>query len=102
MSKFYCKSCKNQFNEKNRLPLILPCNHTYCKSCLNKYKNKNLFFCKKCNKNIILSNNNLKPNQKILKKLQDKSNVKSNYSSINENEEGEEEQEDEEENEEGE
>ena len=94
MSKQDCEKCKNQYNQKNRLPLILPCNHTYCKSCLNKYKNKNLFFCQKCNKNIILSNNNLKPNQKILKKLQtklpDKSNVKSNNLSINENDEEEE------------
>ena len=109
MSKLYCDNCKNQYNEKNRLPLILPCNHTICKSCLNKHKKKNIFFCKQCNKNIILPNNNLKPNQKILKKLgikyqdKDTSNNKSNSSSNNENEEGEEEeQEEDEENEEGE
>ena len=109
MSKLYCDYCKNQYNEKNRLPLILPCNHNICKSCLNKHKKKNIFFCYQCNKKIILPNNNLKPNQKILKKLgikyQDKdiSNNKSNLSSNNENEEGEEEeQEEDEENEDGE
>ena len=100
MSKLFCDNCKNQYNEKNNLPLTLPCNHIICKSCLNNHKNKNIYFCKKCNKNIILSNNNIKPNQKILKylqtKIQDKSNSQSIYSSKNENEEEEEEEDNEE------
>ena len=116
MSKLYCENCRNQYNDKNNLPLNLPCNHNICKSCLNKNRNKNLYFCKQCNRNLILSSN-VKPNQKILKKLhlkyqnQNKSKIynnQSNNSSNNENEEDEEqeeeneEQEQEEENEEGE
>ena len=114
MSNLFCDYCKKSYNDKNNIPLTLPCNHTVCKSCLYKKKNKNIFFCKKCNRNIILSSN-LKPNKKILKQLQlkyqnqNKSKInQSNYSSNNENEEEEEqeeeneEQEQEEENEEGE
>ena len=103
MSKLNCNICKNKYNEKNNLPLTLPCNHIICKSCLNRQKNKNIYFCKKCNKNILLSKNNIKPNQIILKNLQmqsqDNSNDNQNIYSSKE-EEGEEEQD--EENEEGE
>ena len=77
--------------------MVLPCNHTVCKNCLSKKKKENIFFCKRCNKNVILSNN-IKPNKKILQKLLEKNNQ--NYSSQNENEENEEEGEEQEEQEE--
>lgn len=102
MSKLNCDYCKNIYNENNNLPLILPCNHTICKSCLNSHKNKNIFYCKKCNKNVIISKHNLKPNNKILNylqfQLQDKSN--NNQSELSSKEENEEEEDQEEEGEE--
>ena len=100
MSKLYCELCRNQYNDNRRMPIILPCNHVFCKNCLGKKKNKNIFFCQKCNKNVVLTN--LRPNQKILKKLKEKN--RENYSSQNENEENEdnEDQEEQEEEEEGE
>ena len=88
MSKLYCELCRNQYNDNKRMPIILPCNHVFCKHCLGKKKNKNIFFCQKCNKNVILTN--LRPNQKILKKLKEKNREnRDNYSSQNENEENE-------------
>ena len=108
MSKLNCYNCKNQYNEKNHLPFILPCNHVVCSSCLKNHKNKNLYFCQRCNKNLILSNTNLKLDKKILKKLhiklKNRSTNKSYFSTKygNEEEEEEEDKEDGEENEEGE
>ena len=105
MPKLYCELCRNQYNDNKRMPIILPCNHVFCKNCLGKKKVKNIFFCPKCNKNVVLTN--LRPNQKILKKLKEKNREnKENYSSQNENEENEdiedqEEQEEEEDGEEG-
>jgi hypothetical protein len=43
-----CLQCNIQFNEKDRLPTVLPCLHTLCSSCLQKFIKDNILQCPKC------------------------------------------------------
>ena len=43
-----CLQCNIQFNEKDRLPTVLPCLHTLCSSCLQKFIRDNILQCPKC------------------------------------------------------
>ena len=34
---FKCPDCQEFFNDKDFVPLNLPCGHTFCKKCIFKY-----------------------------------------------------------------
>ena len=39
MSIFTCDICKEEYNDKNKKPLSLPCGNIYCEECIKKLYN---------------------------------------------------------------
>ena len=38
LEEIQCPLCKEQFSEKNRVPLLLPdCGHSYCEQCIEEH-----------------------------------------------------------------
>ena len=54
-----CPSCYLVFNDRQRIPLNIPCGHTYCLECLLKiYDDKGYIRCPTCRKEF---SNDVKP-----------------------------------------
>ena len=43
-----CSVCMETFNDKERQPRILPCQHSFCLSCLKKMLNSDKVICSQC------------------------------------------------------
>ncbi|CAG9312764.1 unnamed protein product [Blepharisma stoltei] len=43
---FECKKCNGLYNNKNEIPVLLPCSHTACYKCLkSEYERKGVIYC---------------------------------------------------------
>lgn len=65
-----CDSCKEEFDEEERMPMILSeCGHTFCKSCImDIIENEEEKLCPECGSKIReTSEGKLRKNIKILK-----------------------------------
>jgi hypothetical protein len=45
-----CPICFDHYNDKDKVPRILPCGHTFCQSCLMDLRTSNILTCPTCRK----------------------------------------------------
>jgi uncharacterized protein YbaR (Trm112 family) len=45
-----CPICYDTFNDKDKIPRILPCGHTFCQVCLLDLRTSNILTCPTCRK----------------------------------------------------
>ena len=45
-----CPICYDIYNDKDKVPRILPCGHTFCQCCLLDLRTSNILTCPTCRK----------------------------------------------------
>ena len=54
-----CSICYNEYDEKKRIPRVLPCQHTFCSICLAKHCKQQSLKCPFCNREYHLEKGNV-------------------------------------------
>lgn len=54
-----CSICCDKYNEKRRIPRVLPCQHTFCTNCLSKQCRRRALKCPLCNHEHYIENGNV-------------------------------------------
>lgn len=71
-----CPMCHESFNATNRVPKLLPCQHSYCQTCLNSLiRGPTSIDCNICRVNHTLNPNAVQTNTQLLQHLSSNSNI---------------------------